>query len=367
MGLDHLAVYLSNSCNLSCSYCYVAVNQGPAASLDADQISRSIDEFCLKISPRIPKITFIGGEPLLNWPLFVKVVTDARARAGNEAILQTFTNGTLLTPEKIAFMEQTGVHCTISLDGRKEDNDLNRVYWNGAGRSVFDDVMAKISSLRKMSLGVSLVFTSKTVDRLLSNINAFHQMGFGRITFNPELYEIWPDEKIEIMKTALKGITRWYKALLVSGVTPPQLQILYAVLESLENNRLGKRWWHDCHNMTLGPDGKYYSCDKALSFPIGQAAALRTGAPGQGMDWDERKRQIDGFVHWIEKLGDGDKEIFCPIGVVAHARQAGRSPEEALGNFRRVATVFAEGLSNLVDQCEGYPAFKDLYVRAHIV
>ncbi|PIR19316.1 MAG: hypothetical protein COV48_02675, partial [Elusimicrobia bacterium CG11_big_fil_rev_8_21_14_0_20_64_6] len=201
----------------------------PGARLDFEQIRASIDEFCSKLPEDERKITFIGGEPLLDWPLFVKAARYARVQAGPRAVLQTFTNGTLITPEKVAFMEDVGVHCTISLDGRKEDNDKHRVYFKTKERSVHDDVMERLAPLSKANLGVSLVFTAHTVDRLLSNVDAFHRAGFGRITFNPELYEVWPEEKIQVMRKVLSGLARWYKVLLDSGTRAPQLQILFAV------------------------------------------------------------------------------------------------------------------------------------------
>lgn len=365
-NLDHLAVYLSNSCNLACSYCYVAVNQGPASRLTLEQVRGAVDEFCAQVPPGGRKITFIGGEPLLDWPLFTEAARYARKTAGPEAVLQTFTNGTLLTPEKAAFMKDVGVHCTISLDGKKADNDAHRVYYKTKERSVYDDVLERLAPLDKSDLGVSLVFTSHTVDRLLSNVDAFARAGFGRITFNPELYEEWPEEKIVVLRAVLKGLTRWYRALLDAG-RAPQLQILYAVLESAEHNKAGERWWHTCHNMTLGPEGNWYSCDKALSFPVGKAADLRCGTPRAGTDWDGRAAQLDEHVEWIEARGQGDKEVFCPIGVVAHARHAGRDPEAALRNFRHVAAVFGDGLLELVERCADHPDFQEMYVRARLV
>ncbi len=365
--LDHLAVYLSDSCNLACSYCYVAVNQGPGARLTFAQVRRAVDEFCEAVPSPDRKVTFLGGEPLLDWKLFQQSARYARERGGDDIILQTFTNGTLLTPDKVAFLKEVGVHCTISLDGKKADNDKHRVYYKSTDRSVYDDAMEKLGPLDKSNLGVSLVFTADTVDRLLSNIHAFQQMGFGRITFNPELYEDWPEAKLAVMRKALSGLARWYKALLDSGTRAPQIQILYSVMQNLEANRLGERWWHDCHNMVLGPDGRYYSCDKGLSFPIGQAKDLFTGGAEEGMDWNGRGKQLTEFAAYIEKIGGGDKEVFCPIGVVAHARQAGRDPKLALANFRRAADAFAEGLSELVDLCGDHPAFEDIYARARVV
>ena len=365
--LDHLAVYLSDSCNLACSYCYVAVNQGSGARLTFEQVRKAVDEFCEAVPPPDRKVTFLGGEPLLDWKLFSSSARYARERGGPDIVLQTFTNGTLLTPEKVAFLKDVGVHCTISLDGKKEDNDLHRVYHKTKERSVYDDAMARLAPLSKANLGVSLVFTAATVDRLLSNVHAFQQMGFGRITFNPELYEDWPEDKLAVMRKALSGLARWYKTLLDSGVRPPQIQILFAVMQNLESNKLGERWWHECHNMVRGPDGRYYSCDKALSYPIGSAPALQTGAVEDGLDWKGRGKQLTEFAQWIEKIGGGDKEVFCPIGVVAHARQGGKDPVKALANFRRAADAFAEGLSELVDLCGDHPVFEEIYARVRVV
>jgi sulfatase maturation enzyme AslB (radical SAM superfamily) len=366
-SLDHLAVYLTNSCNLACSYCYVAVNQGPPARLTFEDVARAVDEFYAKVPAPDRKITFLGGEPLLDWGLFVKAARHAREKGGPRAVLQTFTNGTLLTPQKVAVLNELDVHCTVSLDGGKRDNDRHRVYYRTPERSVHDDALERLRALDKSRLGVSLVFTAETVDRLLSNIASFHAMGFGRITFNPELYEAWPDEKLAVMRKALSGLARWYRALLDAGVRPPQIQILFAVMQNLEANAAGERWWHECHNMVLGPDAEYYSCDKALSFPVGRAADLRTGGAREGLDWDARGAQLGGFVDWIEERGGGDREVFCPIGVVAHARESGRDPARALSDFRRAADVFAAGLTELIDACGDHPRFEEMYVRARVV
>ncbi|MFI5350354.1 MAG: radical SAM protein [Elusimicrobiota bacterium] len=367
MPLDHLAVYLSNSCNLACSYCYVSVNQGPAVRLRFEQIKESIDSFYAKVAAPRRKITFLGGEPLLDWAVFKRAAAYARAMGGDDVVLQTFTNGTLLTPEKLAFLDRTGVHVTVSLDGRKADNDKHRVYFKSTERSVFDDVMNNLAPLTKANLGVSLVFTSETIDHFLGNVDYFHRMGFGRITFNPELYEAWPEAKLEVMRAALRGLTRYYKTILDAGKRPFQMQILFAVLESLEANKGGLKWWHDCHNMVLGPEGRYYSCDKPLTLEIGAADAQRVGDTAAGLDWDKRASLLAEAVAFVEKDSGGHDEIFCPMGVYFYGKEAGRDPRPLLANFHRVADVFAEGLAELVAECGSHPAFQDLYVNARVV
>ena len=367
MALDHLAVYLSNSCNLACSYCYVSVNQGPPVSLKFEQIKESIDSFYAKVAAPKRKITFLGGEPFLNWPVFQRAATYARETGGEDVVLQTFTNGTLLTPDKLDFLDRAGVHVTISLDGRKADNDKHRVYFKSTERSVFDDVLARLDVLPKENLGVSLVFTSETIDHFLGNVDYFSRMGFGRITFNPELYEAWPEAKLEVMRASLRGLTRYYKQILASGRRPFQMQILFAVMESLEQNKAGVKWWHDCHNVVLGPEGSYYSCDKPLTLEIGKAAAQRVGDAARGLDWDKRGGILAEASAFVEKDSGGRDEIFCPMGVYLYAKEAGQDPRPLLANFHRVAEVFAEGLSELVAECSRYPAFQELYVDTRVV
>lgn len=364
---DHLALYLSNSCNLACSYCYVSVNQGPAARLTHEDLKKSIDYFLSGVSAPEKKITFLGGEPFLDWALLLKTARYAREKGGRDLVLQTFTNGTLLTPERLEALNELELHVTVSLDGRKGENDKHRRYFKSTERSVFDDVLERLAPLDKSRLGVSLVFTSETIEQFLGNVDYFHRMGFGRITFNPELYETWSPGRLEVMRAALRGLARFYRLQLERG-RPFQIPILYSVLQNLESNRKGVKWWHDCHNVVLGPDRKLYACDKALTFPVGQARSHQVGDPAAGgMDWRARAAKFGEAREYIEARGWGDDEVFCPMGVYYHSREAGRDPEAALANFHRVADAFADGLTELVGLCKDLPAFQELYGLARVV
>lgn len=367
MAPDHLAVYLSNSCNLACSYCYVSVNQGPVVRPAFEQLKSSVDFFLEKIDHPHKKITFLGGEPFVEWPLLTKIARYAREAGGKDLVLQTFTNGTLLCAERLAVLNELEVHVTISLDGRKATNDKHRVYFRAKERSVFDDVLARLEGLDKSRLGVSLVFTSDTIGEFLGNVDYFYKMGFGRITFNPELYEVWPEDKLALMRAQLAGFSRYYKLILEKGMRPFQIPILYAVLENARQNKAGVRWWHDCHNVVLGPDQHYYACDKALTFPIGEAKDQRVGTIEKGMDWAARRTHFDRAVKDIEAEGFGKDEYFCPMGVYFYSEEAGRKPTELLSNFHRVAETFSDGLLAMVSQLESHPVFQDLYVNARVV
>ncbi|MBI3554091.1 MAG: radical SAM protein [Elusimicrobia bacterium] len=352
---------------MACSYCYVSVNQGPPVHLSLAALKRSVDYFLEKVEGPSKKITFLGGEPFLNWPLFQDIARYARARGGPGLVLQTFTNGTLMSPERLVFLDSQEVHTTISLDGRKAANDKHRVYFKNKERSVFDDVMGRIKGLPKDNLGVSLVFTHDTIDEFLSNVDYFYKMGFWRITFNPELYDVWPERKLSVMRAQLKGLTRYYKLILEKNLRPFQIQILYSIMENAGKNKAGLKWWHDCHNVVLGPEGQFYACDKPLALPIGKAEAQHVGNADTGMDWAKREGHYAEAIDFIEQRGWGKDETFCPMGVYFYAKEAGKDPEPMMANFHKVAEVFADGLLELVAELESHPVFQDIYVNARVV
>lgn len=367
-GPDHLPVYLTNRCNLACSYCYVAVNQGPPARLDFEGLARAIDEF-LGADPADKKITFLGGEPFLDFELMARAARYVRDKAGDAVVMQTFTNGTLLTPERHETLRGLGVHVNISLDGKSEVNDLHRVFHGDkeGRRSVLREALERLEGLPKDNLGVSLVFTSGTVDRLLENVDYFYRLGFPRITFTPELYERWPEDKLKTLGVVLAGFRRYYHKILAGGARPFQIQILFSVLENHPRNLAGERWWHRCHNVTLGPDGEYYACDKALSFPVGRAASQRTGGAGRGLDARARDEHYARAIAYIEERGWGGEEYFCPMGPYFYSEIAGEDPEARLENFHRVSKIFSDALLGLIEDNKALPAFRRLYEDLRVV
>jgi sulfatase maturation enzyme AslB (radical SAM superfamily) len=361
---DHLAVYLTNSCNLACSYCYVSVNQGPPVALSLEQIKRNVDHFLERVPGRAEgkKITLLGGEPFLNWKLFQDAARYARQRGGPDLVLQTFTNGTLLSPDKLDFLNEHRVFATISLDGRKEDNDRKRVYYRLKDRSVYEDVMRRLEGMDLSGLGVSLTFDTTSIEHLISNVDSFWRMGFGRVAFNPDLYENWTGERVAVLKTVMDAFRRYYR-LVLDSPRPFQLQMLFSVID----DKSDQGWWHDCHNVVLGPDEKFYACDKALTFPVGEAKEQIVGDASKGMDWGARRETFDRAIEWLEKRDGKREETFCPMGVYFYAEHKGEDPAGIVDNFHLVSDAFADGLKALVADCQSHPAFQELYVRPRIV
>jgi sulfatase maturation enzyme AslB (radical SAM superfamily) len=364
---DHLPIYLTNRCNLACSYCYVAVNQGPTQKLDFAGLQVVLDQFLGTDVPN-KKVTFLGGEPFLDFELLSRTAEYIRDKVGweDQVVLQTFTNGTLLTPEKLAECNRLGIHVNISLDGKAEINDKHRKFNGQPEKSVLGDVLKRLEGQPKDNLGVSLVFTADTVGKFLDNVDYFYRMGFQRITFTPELYEIWPEEKIALLKVAMQGFRRYYTAILKSGKRPFQVQIMFSVIGNRKSNAQGDPWWHGCHNATLGPDGNYYACDKALTFPIGSAPGQIVGNAETGNDPEKRGEHYRRSIAYLAENGWGKNEYFCPMGPYFYSEVAKEDPKPRLENFHVVAKVFSDALIEVLDDIKDLPAYKELYEDVYI-
>lgn len=94
------------------------------------------------------RISFFGGEPLLNFSLMKEVVHYALKRGretGKEFEFGLSTNASLLDDEKITFLKEHKIIPLISFDGPKELQNKHRPFKNGKGS--YDVCMLKIKKL----------------------------------------------------------------------------------------------------------------------------------------------------------------------------------------------------------------------------
>lgn len=138
--IRHLYLLITSDCNLRCSYCRV-----PKAHvvMSATTSQKAIDLFArVRDKTLRPKITFYGGEPLLNWDVLAKSVLYAREKLGNEVEIALITNGTLLDKNKIEFIRKHSLTLGISCDGVNDSDNIFRKYadgspaWNGIFQGV---------------------------------------------------------------------------------------------------------------------------------------------------------------------------------------------------------------------------------------
>ncbi len=151
--LSQLILQVTQQCNLRCSYCvYGGMYENrhhTNKSMSFELAKKSID-FFLQHSYETNNlvVSFYGGEPLLNIKLMKQCVEYVSENVDGKDVLYTVTtNGTLLTDEIMEFLEKYNFSTLISLDGSKEEHDLNRKFKSGEG--TFNIIIDNIKKFKK--------------------------------------------------------------------------------------------------------------------------------------------------------------------------------------------------------------------------
>ena len=150
--VKQLILQVTQQCNLRCSYCAYSGNyynrEHSNKRMSFDLAKKAID-FYYDHANETDKliIAFYGGEPLLEFQLIKKCVEYAETRTRDkELVFYITTNGTLLTDEIITFLTNHKFALTISLDGNKEEHDINRRFRNGEGS--FDLIIRNLQRIK---------------------------------------------------------------------------------------------------------------------------------------------------------------------------------------------------------------------------
>lgn len=134
--IGHLRLCITDSCNMSCAYCHMNCKK-KISNMPLKISIKAIDVYhkLIKQTGKKGKISFFGGEPLLNWKclkesiLYIKEL-DPSGKYFDP--IYVATNGTLINEDIARFFLKTGTTMSISLDGLEGVNDAARKMQNGA-------------------------------------------------------------------------------------------------------------------------------------------------------------------------------------------------------------------------------------------
>lgn len=150
--LTHITLFISQKCNLKCTYCYGNKGEyGEEGFMNKQTAFKSID-LLIKLSKNSKDlgISYFGGEPLLNFPLIRSITRYAKLKGkeyGKNFEFGITTNGTLITDEIIEFFKKNDIIPVISFDGPQEIQDKYRLFKNGKG--TYNFTLSKIKKLLK--------------------------------------------------------------------------------------------------------------------------------------------------------------------------------------------------------------------------
>ena len=215
--LSHLALFLTESCNLACPYCFAANME--RQTIDLDLARRAVDLLLEPASEaKQVSVSFWGGEPLLDFETLKELVLYAEGRAAAQDRSITFsvpTNLTLLDAEMIAFARAHQVGLSLSLDGDEAAQSL-RVF--KGGRSSYPAIVEKLELIKahygKNLPPVRMTVSPSTARDFFRHVRFFLDQGLNHVYFAPVVEAPWPDADLAALEAEqLKLADHWMAAL----------------------------------------------------------------------------------------------------------------------------------------------------------
>jgi uncharacterized protein len=177
--------------------------------MDPTTLRTSID-FLLVNSGTKCTITFLGGEPLLQFELLMEAVRYAGEVAPGQLAFRMSTNGTLLDSEKLTLLAENNVTFVLSVDGHPSQHDRNRFYESGTGSYV-----ATLSHVREIltwnpyTIAVSVVAPNTGPD-LAEGVQHIFAQGFRYVLQTLDFSATWTRRDLTILERQYRAVAAFY-------------------------------------------------------------------------------------------------------------------------------------------------------------
>ena len=304
--LNSMYLVITQNCNFGCSYCAVMENLD-APSRRAEKMSSHVGSLAVefferhlrRIQPADARVTFYGGEPMLNQGLMFDLVPRIKAiRYPNQdrsVEIVMITNGYLYNPDLTRLFREHHVGVCISLDGTRRHQDVTRLT-RRSRQPTFDRVIENYRQYQAagLSMGVSTA---------LGRHNVFDL---------PEICEFYATELhppfVEFQipyQVAGESNELWISTTEASRHLMEAYSVLrsYKIVEGTTYRRLrdfarGKIHYRDCgasgSQLVVAPDGMVGPCHSLVG--------TRAFYAGSVADPDCDPTEMDNFREWAARF-----------------------------------------------------------------
>jgi sulfatase maturation enzyme AslB (radical SAM superfamily) len=179
-----LELVLTTACNLRCAYCFQ--DERADRSMGWPVLRSALDLVMDSDHPN-PRLTFTGGEPLLELPMLMRAVEhlETTSAVGRRVGVTVLTNGTLLDRGTRRFLARHGIDIQISCDGVEASQELR-------ASGTFVRLDRALSRLGDDHLGflhdrcrVSITLSSSNLGHLAESFAYLVERGVGLVAVSP--------------------------------------------------------------------------------------------------------------------------------------------------------------------------------------
>ena len=252
-------LFITERCNLKCTYCFHKQNP---VTLKVEDGKKILDNLYIA-NPEFFNITFFGGEPLLYPELVLELAEYAVTLWGLENLKFTVsTNGMYFDELMFKKYKDLNFRFQVSLDGDEETSTLTR---KGID---FNRVCNNLQSILALfpKTHVRMTYTPENVGRLISNVMFVHRLGVKTIMFHATMESDWTKESIAQYIFQLKEIYSYRRyinrldgSLEIAHVDKPLNIINGTALADEDFCKAGKEY------VAILPNGDVYPCHRAAS------------------------------------------------------------------------------------------------------
>ena len=247
---------VTHRCNLRCSYCYEPKQQ--AYDMTVTQAKQYVEETVCAMDDSYDEfeVQFMGGEPLLRYPLIMEVSEWLWNETFPKPLAQVFapTNGTLLTDEmKAWFSENKERICLgLSFDGNRMMQNINR-------SNSYANVDLDFFLTTWPNQTVKMTLSPETLAMLYEGVAELHLIGFKYLTADLAMGKdiAWDTRHLSVLNEQLSRLSDFYLA----HPEIPCMSMLNLDLSLVEQTD-GKTKRCGCGEtlVCIDYDGKQYAC-----------------------------------------------------------------------------------------------------------
>ena len=289
-----LVLTVASGCNLACRYCYCGVcrDELPDKGLTPEATAlRAVDRLFAAADPKVGvRITFFGGEPLLNKSVIKRVVArcnELAAARGQKAGYSITTNATLMDDETADLIIENNFGLMVSLDGPQPLHDGQCPTRAGGGS--FALASAGIRKLLARGARVTARCTmSHPAPDALELIRFFSDFGVSRVVLGPVYNPTFPsacdfteEDDRAFRRCVGEKVIPWMAAERAAGRTPiydPFEEIGEFQGEEEHPEKVPVLRCGACHGaMAVAPDGTLYPCHRFVGMEKWALGRLEDG------------------------------------------------------------------------------------------
>ena len=264
-----LCLHVAHDCNLRCKYCFASTGDfGTGRKIMPPETAIKAVDWVVKKSGKRHNIEvdFFGGEPMMALDTVKATVDYARAHEtewGKHFRFTMTTNGMLLNDENTRYFNENMDNCVLSLDGRKEVNDRNRVTAGGQGS--YDVIVPKFLKLisqrdKNKDYYVRGTFTRDNLD-FSNDVVSIADLGVNSISVEPVTAD--DSDPYSLREQDLPRIFAEYEKLAKIMLERKDFNFFHFNVDLSQGPCVIKRMrgcGAGCEYVAVTPDGDLYPC-----------------------------------------------------------------------------------------------------------